>query len=472
MQKPLHIPSGKHTTGLTVYCYRCKTNVSELCRETGKPIARCPFGDRHAFKVYVSVPKTKNERRTKKLDTRDVNEAVIQAIQFEKEVKEGSSMKNSLVESKEQHKELESGDVPRTVANAMARYIGWLNNEDVPPHMQKQRTPAHIKEVERAFRLFAECVEKNGWDISTLNIDEIKDRHVGKLYEFLQEKQYAGKTFNKFIGHLVSFNKWYSVEHDIPLSNPFRRVTRKQVNTNPEAITEQEYRALLDNIKPETGIREYGKGKNETSRDLYRPWLADGIKLGLETGRRREEICNLKFNQIFSDEHGNACIKIEDFKVNRIQGREDDQEKKYVFIPVTGSLQKLLNELGYEERKDQDAFILAPDEQVDRHKVMPDILSKGFSHYYRQLNTGKNLGFKSLRKTYITGLSVFMGGNARAITQHASDDVIEKHYIDKKVIAKAAQGFSVFGAETDRKHTLKQIRDTTNEKQKTIELDK
>ena len=38
----------------------------------------------HVFKVYVHVPGTKNERRTKKLETRDINEAIKQAIEFER----------------------------------------------------------------------------------------------------------------------------------------------------------------------------------------------------------------------------------------------------------------------------------------------------------------------------------------------------------------------------------------------------
>jgi hypothetical protein len=68
-----------------------------------------------------------------------------------------------------------------------------------------------------------------------------------------------------------------------------------------------------------------------------------------------------------------------------------------------------------------------------------------------------------LRKTYITNLSLYMGGNAKAITGHSDDAVIDKHYLNKRAIAKVAQGYQVFPNEINRKHELEQIR--TNSKQ-------
>ena len=91
---------------------------------------------------------------------------------------------------------------------------------------------------------------------------------------------------------------------------------------------------------------------------------------------------------------------------------------------------------------------------------MSDILSRGFTHYYDQLNTGRKLTFKCLRKTYITNLEIYMGaGNTKAITGHSGDQVIERNYIDKKEMAKAARGFNVFSTEKERANDLKEIRD-------------
>ena len=71
-------------------------------------------------------------------------------------------------------------------------------------------------------------------------------------------------------------------------------------------------------------------------------------------------------------------------------------------------------------------------------------MSKGFSHYYNKLNTGRKLTFKCLRKTYITHLALSLGLNARVITRHSSEDVIIKHYLDERIITKVADGFEVF----------------------------
>ena len=74
--KSLYIPENKKWKGLTVYCYRCKTNVSEICRQTGKSLRLCPHPDSLVYKVYVHVPGSENQRRTLKLDARDINEAI------------------------------------------------------------------------------------------------------------------------------------------------------------------------------------------------------------------------------------------------------------------------------------------------------------------------------------------------------------------------------------------------------------
>jgi hypothetical protein len=114
-----------------------------------------------------------------------------------------------------------------------------------------------------------------------------------------------------------------------------------------------------------------------------------------------------------------------------------------------------------------DDYLLAPDINISRKRVMADALSRGFSHYYQQLNTGKKLTFKCLRKTYITRLEIYIGrGNTKAVTGHSADkvNVIEQNYIDKKEVAKAADGFTVFHEES-REVELKEIRTSKNETQ-------
>jgi integrase len=341
-----------------------------------------------------------------------------------------------------------------------------LNGEGVPAHEKRERSQEHIKDVERALKLLVECLKENRYNLSTLEVEEINNEMVGKVFTFLEEKKYSARTFNKVIGFYTSFISWYSKEYDILMRNYFERIHRKNLNPKPESITYKEFEALLEKVIPENGLKEYENGV-KPERNLYRPWLVHGFLLALETGRRREEVINMKWNDIKESE-GTQFIKIEDFKVNRIQNRIKPEEKKFVYVPITESLSELLKEMGEDKYKGTNKFILAPESTISRKKVMADILSKGFSHFYKQLNTGRNLTFKCLRKTYITRLEIFMGhANTKAITGHSDDSVIEKSYLDKRELAKAAKNFQVFRNEEERGNNLKEIRETskTNSKQ-------
>ena len=168
------------------------------------------------------------------------------------------------------------------------------------------------------------------------------------------------------------------------------------------------------------------------------------IQLGLLTGRRRDEIINIKFSDIKADAEGNLLyIESEDYKVNRAKGNISETSKKLIYIPITGSLKKLILESGYNKYKDTNTDLLASKKNHNR-ETLKNQMNKGFSHYYDQLNTGRKLTFKCLRKTYITRLALSLGLNARVITRHSGEDVIIKHYLDERVIAKVAEGFEVF----------------------------
>jgi integrase len=136
-------------------------------------------------------------------------------------------------------------------------------------------------------------------------------------------------------------------------------------------------------------------------------------------------------------------IQSEDYKVNRANDNLSDRSKKLVFIPITKSLKKVILENGYRQYIGTDRYLLAPEKTEYRETLILQ-MSKGFSHYYKQLNTGRNVTFKCLRKTYITHLALSLGLNARVITRHSGEDVIIKHYLDEKVIMKMAENFEVF----------------------------
>src|ERR1041384_1637574 len=170
METPLHIPNGKGYKSLRVYCYRCKTLVYDRCKETDQKIERCKYGKDHRFKVIVPIPGEKYARKTKTLETRNLLEAIEQAVQFEKEVTQTGIQK---VFPKEITPErVVNKNIPQLLIHALARDIGRLNNEGVPEHRIEHRTEEHIKDVQRAFKVLIECLKENEYNINTFKLDD------------------------------------------------------------------------------------------------------------------------------------------------------------------------------------------------------------------------------------------------------------------------------------------------------------
>jgi len=109
-----------------------------------------------------------------------------------------------------------------------------------------------------------------------------------------------------------------------------------------------------------------------------------------------------------------------------------------VFIPVIPQLRDLLYEMGFEEQKQSNKYLIAPDETASRRTIVFQ-LSKSFTFYFRQLNTGKEISLKHLRKTYLTHLQIITG-NAIGISGHSTKDILDNHYIDQIEIAKSVAG--------------------------------
>lgn len=466
MEKVLFIPPSKKVTGLKVYCRVCSTNVGATCKKNGKIIQKCPHPEALHFKIYAHEPGTKNVRRTKNLGTRALEEARFEALQFRKEVKSIGNKDKTVIES--------SNEKPQTanssflLSHALAKHVSWLGGNNVPAHRKKFRSQSHLNDIERAYRVFIKCLDENGRDTTKLTVHELNDDAVGEVYDYLlKNKKFSNRSFNKYIGYFTSFIKWYSEEFDIPIKNWFEKVERKKVVYNPEAITKKEFDDLLEQLSKANGKLKYPH--EDDARYLYRSYLRPAFLFALHSGRRREEVIQAKFSDIIEESDGSACIKIADIKVNRIKGSSSEAEKKYIYVPVTRALRELLNETGYEKYKGTDRFLIGPEIERDRNRVMSDNLSRAFSHYFNQVSDRK-LTFKSLRKTYVTAAHIFTGGNAKALSGHSGNAVVEKNYLAQKVLAQAAVNFEVFPAEMERKDELEKLREDS--KQNKIEIEK
>ena len=114
-------------------------------------------------------------------------------------------------------------------------------------------------------------------------------------------------------------------------------------------ITKDEYDRLLEIIQK----KELGKHILKTGevKMYFKEWMRGAVELGLETGRRNEEIARMKFSDIFENEGKMEYMRILDLKVNRQKGREGSNAKE-IIIPVTENLKQVLLHLGYVRRKE------------------------------------------------------------------------------------------------------------------------
>ncbi len=424
--------------GLHIFCTKCKIRVTDTCGLNNKSHYLCKNKDKHKYKLRVCIPGNKSSVITKLFDTRDENEVVIEAYKFRAEL-EKNNFRTTIIPSKSK--------IPSSITEAMAFYLAYLNNDTPHEQEHKTRTLNHIKEVERFFKYFGDYLKLNQLNINQILFVNLDRDLVGKFKSFLLDnKDFAAKTYNKVISQMRIFVNYIINEFNIAMKNPFEGFTSLNSEKEINIIPIDEFDKLIKIITPENGKKTYlNQSKTKTyTKSFYKPWIKYAFQLGLFTGRRREEFICIKFKDIMEDEHGKPTVIItEDYKVNRSKNISEKETKKTIRIPIIEPLQSLLIELGYEENKGKDMYILAPEETMKR-ETMKDFISKSFTHYYSQLNTGKKIEFSDLRKTYISYLYVEFGDKARLITKHSGIEVMLKHYIDEKVIKDLTIGFDPF----------------------------
>lgn len=117
-------------------------------------------------------------------------------------------------------------------------------------------------------------------------------------------------------------------------------------------------------------------------------------------------------------------ITVRNLKIERQKGEGFNENVTPKIIPVTRSLKKFLYKMGYKNKKGKDEYLISPDMSKTSTYALMDNLSKGFSHFYKQLGTGRNLQLKSLRKTYLTYLSAVLSGDTKSLSSHTTDEVL------------------------------------------------
>ena len=249
---------------------------------------------------------------------------------------------------------------------------------------------------------------------------------------FLEYMGYENSTYNRRMSSLRSFVNWCRKNKKAIVINPFEDVKSLEVEGDDEVIHAEEYFELLDTISLKTGYGTRGKKKPQVIR-YWQPYLKPGIMLCLETGGRREEVVILKWNMIYEINEEPAFVICDNLKVDRI--KKTKKAKPKVF-PVTESFRKLLYLLGYERHKNKDRYLICPNREImgiSNTKIV-DNFSRGFTHFYKQLNTGRNVSLKHLRNTNITYLTAQVGEDeAGKFTSHATKKVLKEHYLNEEL---------------------------------------
>ena len=222
------------------------------------------------------------------------------------------------------------------------------------------------------------------------------------------------------------------------MNNPFAHAELTFDKKEKTIITKAEFENLIEVTTHENRWVIYCGEK----RNYYKEWLSSAFRLALETGVRTEELVVMKWKDILELEEGVMVLKINNLKVNRIQTGMDS-ENNIRHIPITQSLRKLLIELGFNEKRGTDEYIIDRQREELSTKYMMQIISRGFSHYIK-LASSRKIEFKDLRKTYITHMAMALGDKTKLFTGHSSDEILKSHYVSSAYLAGNLSDFKMF----------------------------
>ncbi len=411
----------KGQTGLKIHCRKCLLYGG-----------KCKHYEDHTYRIVVYIPGSKNPK-IKTLETRDYDEAVLQAAEFRKEVKSNAYA-------------LPQPQVAPSVndyslADAIVKYNQYLEgNHELEQH-KKDVSKDHRQEAMRYCLYFAETVKQRA-DISRLRITDVTKYDVSNFYRWMHEKGFKPRTFNKGMKHLKAMFSYLIDVEEIVIRNPFGAYESLPVGTTEKiTLTRVEFEKILHAVEtadPMQVINRFGRIENR-----YRPYLIPGFRLALLSGLRREEFVLLRWDELITAQ-GIQFFKVKNLKVSR--QRKDSETYKYV--PVNADLAALLSELKREQTSDTD-FVLYP-QRTETTKVIIENLSRGFTHYRKAAGIEKQATLKSIRKTYITWVKAAMQKQTGLLTSHTTEDIIDRHYADPTVLSAIEKGMlqiKIFGEE-------------------------
>jgi len=401
--------------GLKIYCNKCK-KYNPICKN---------HNDKLVYRAIVHLPGTKNNTKNKTLNSTNYEDAVNECLKYQNAIKQ-----NNYYDIPNSDKE-NINDCLMT--EAVIKFFQYLNGDYELKHLKKNISDGHIKELIRHLKFFCKslCASHN---FKLMKVIEVTQSDVSKFYGEMEIK-YAPRTFNKIMMSLKQFFNFLIEIEGVKMINPFKNYNTKTVAKSINiTVNKDEFEKILKSVDDNDSIQQLG-GKGE-KKNMYRPYLKDGYKLCLLTGLRREEVVDLKWNDIYiiNDIY---FFMIQNKKVTRNNNIRGEFVK---YIPINLDLLDLLQELGYDNKKFTDEYILCPNRRVENVKTIMDILSKSFTFYKNKAGIQKNISLKNLRKTYISWVYQSMEQETGKLTSHSTNDVLKNHYIDQTMLNRIQRG--------------------------------
>lgn len=421
-------------SGLQIFCRKCKTTIHSVSKSKSK--CDHPF-DKQVYKAIIKPPDGGGKRKTLILKSKSFDEAVIELLAFKKEVINGTLLPK--VNSK-----------PQLLIECMAMYIDYTNDYDIPHHLKKHLTPSYIKTIQGFLHEFLDFVNDKGYYLKEFKVTNISDKMVGLYCEHLDKKHQSNYTYNGKIKALRTFFNYLINEEYYNIRNVWKKVKLKSQGSTNISISSKDFYNLLNVISPKDSMVQIGKKR----RNMYKVWLKDLIMLKAFSGRRNEELFEMRWNMIHYEDDKPVYVESPNIKINKLQNNFEKRDFQFSYIPIGSELKSLLNQLGMKNKRGSSEYIIAP--SIETRRTLKEQASKCFTFHFNKLNSKDSIQLKHLRQTYITQEDIFI--NSRISMQHSNYKTTSKHYVNKKEVAKemVKNDFRIFELQ-DKRHSRRTL---------------
>ena len=201
--------------GLHVCCKVCGKNVFH--KQNGEKSCSHPI-ERQFYKAQIKIPNSGGKRTSKNLNAKTFDEALKEFLEFKYKV-----YNPNLYQEDTKHEK------PEYLVDAMAMYIDYLHDVDIPHHQKKHLSDTHIKIYVQFLKEFVRFLVDNSYssDIENLKLISITEMIVGDYCIYIEEKGNRNYTFNSKIKTLRAFYNYLILTKEYSIKNVWKQVKLK-----------------------------------------------------------------------------------------------------------------------------------------------------------------------------------------------------------------------------------------------------